>query len=284
MPNNLLSGPSSTPQLYLENQYRLLQKQAADWEKSLQAQGLNEEDYANEIGQMQEQITEQVTAFQAKAQELRQTQSMMDLGIIGDPAAGMEAMWAAVLPKEVRQAMFPKPETESRRAPFSTGAMKGIAESVEEFTKDVPKTTLQKRYGPGGIDILKRDIRGRSQKDILEKYQSWKRFIGYADFTAVQKRQVDTQWDDWVAAQGKSWKWNTASKTVRAERASGPLTRAYGSQFRRTPTGPLEATNPLQNSIARSLPKKKKQPTAEELRSEGTQESYQLGKNLGYWD
>jgi len=284
MPQFEMTGPTSTPQLYLENQYKLLQRQAADWERNLQAQGLSEEDYANEIGRMQEQITGQVSAFQAKAQELQQTQNMVDLGLIDDPAAGMEAMWAAVLPKEVRQAMYPKPEAESKRAPFSTGTMKGIADSVEEFAEQTPKTTLQKRYGPGGIDWTKRDIKGRSQKDIMDKYRSWKGFVGYADFTPVQKRQADTQWDDWVASKGKSWKWDTASDKVRAERASGPFTRAYGSQFRRTPTGPLEATNPLQNSIARSLPKKKKQPTAEELRSEGTQESYQLGKNLGYWN
>ncbi len=283
MPNQTF-GPTSTPQLYLENQYRLLQSQAADWERSLQSQGLSEEDYANEVGRMQEQITEQVTAFQAKAQELKQTKSMMDLGIIDDPSAGMEAMWAAVLPKEVRQAMFPEPEDEPDRGRFSPKQMEDISETVEQFASQVPKTTIGKKYGAGKTDWLARDPKGYSQADTMKKYLAWKTFIGYDGLGPLEKKQVDLQWDDWIAGQRGVWKWDPNSGPVKALRARGPLTRAYGSQFRQTPTGPLEATNPLQNSIARALPKKKKQPTAEELRSEGTQESYELGKSLRYWN
>lgn len=279
-----MTGPASTPQLYLENQYRLLQNQAIDWEKSLQTQGLDEESYANEIGKMQKQLNAQVAAFQAKSQELQQTRSMIDLGVIPDQASGMEAMWAAVLPEEVKAAMFPEQPEVSKREPFSLNEMKAVGASVEQYASQTPKTTFQKRYGLGGIDILKRDIRGRSQASIMTKYRGWKGHIGYEGLTPVEKRQVDGEWDAWVSEKGESWKWDTASKQVRAERAGGPLTRAYGSQFRKTPTGPIEATNPLQNSIANLLPKKKNQPTAEELRGKGTQESYELGKNLGYWN
>lgn len=277
MPDTQTIGPSSTPQLYLENQYRLLQQQAADWERNLQAQGLNEEDYAKSVQDMQEQLDSQVSVFQAKAQELQQTQNMIDLGLIDDPVAGMEAMWAAVLPREVKQAMFPKPEVESRRAPFTTGAMKGVAESIEEFGSQVPKTTLKKRYGPGGIDWTKRDIRGRSQQNLMKMYRSWKGFIGYAGLTSIQQRQVDTQWDSWVAGQKGTWKWNPASPQIMAERGKGPLTRSYGAEFRKTPTGPIEATNPLQISIARSLPGKKK--PAE--RVEEIQPIYAVNKQTG---
>ena len=283
MPNQTF-GPTSTPQLYLENQYRLLQSQAADWERSLQSQGLNEEDYANEIGRMQEQITEQVSAFQAKAQQLTTIKGMA--GITMDEEAATKANWAAVLPREVMEAMYPEQPEVSKREPFSLNEMKAVGVSVEQFAKDTPKTTLKKRYGLGGADWTKRDIRGRSQKDIMERYRGWKQFIGYEGLTPVEKRQVDGEWDAWISEKGESWKWDVTSNksSVRAERAGGPLTRAYGSQFRQTPTGPLEATNPLQNSIARSLPKKKKQPTAEELNQNKTRENYELGKSLGYWN
>lgn len=283
MPDFNTAGPASTPQLYLENQYRLLQSQAADWEKDLRSQGLDEETYTNEIGKMQEQLNRQVAAFQAKTEELRQTQSMIDLGVITDQGQGMEAMWAAVLPEEVKKAMFPEQPEVSKREPFSLREMEAIGGSIEQFAKDTPATRT-KRYGIGGFDWTKRDVKTRSQASIMEKYRTWKQYIGYAGLTPVEKRQVDGEWDAWVSEKGKNWKWKPKEKYVRAERASGPLTRAYGSQFRKTPTGPLEATNPLQMSIAQTLPKKKSQPTQEELRSEGTQEAYDIGKSLGYWN
>ena len=275
-------GPSSTPQHVLENQYRQLQQKAADWEKGLQSQGLDEQSYAEAIQDMQEQLNEQVSQFQAKANQLRQTRSMADAGLMDEQAA-TRANWEAVLPDEVLRAMYPKQPEVSKREPLSVNELKNVTGSVKHFAEQTPKTTLEKRYGLGGADWTKRDIRGRSQKDILGQYQTWKGFIGYEGLTPVEKRQVDTQWDEWVAGEGKSWKWNPESKAVRAERAGGPLTRAYGLQFRQTPTGPLEATNPLQNSIARALPKKKKQPTAEELLQNRTEENYELGKSLGYW-
>jgi len=102
--------------------------------------------------------------------------------------------------------------------------------------------------------------------------------------TPTEQRQVDGEWDAWLDNKGGDWKWDATSKYVRAERAGGPLTRAYGSQFRKTASGPSAAVNPLQMSIAQSLPKKKKQPTAEELNQNKTRENYELGKSLGYWN
>ena len=71
-----------------------------------------------------------------------------------------------------------------------------------------------------------------------------------------QQGQIDNEWDAWVADKG--WKWNPNSKEILAARAKGPLTRGYGSQFRGTPTGPREAVNPLQDSIAADLSKRRK--------------------------
>jgi len=286
MPDYNTAGPASTPQLYLENEYRQLQRRAADWEKNLQAQGLDEAAYADEIGKKQKELNEQIEFFQAKSQELRQTQSMVDLGLIDSQAAGTEAMWASVLPEEVRKAMYPKQPEVSKREPLSVNELENVKESVEEFAGQTPKTKISKRYGIGKTDFLARDVKGRSQADTIKKYYAWRDFIGYEGLTPVEQKQVDSQWDGWIAGQKGTWKWNPGSRQVKAIRAKGPLTRAYGSQFRRTPTGPTEAVNPLQMSIARALPKKKEEPqkpTAGELRSKGTPEAYEIGKNLGYW-
>ncbi len=286
MPDFNSNMPASTPQLYLENQYRLLQSQAADWEKNLQSQGLDEEAYANEIGRMQEQITEQVSAFQAKAQQLTAIKGMA--GITMDEEAATKANWAAVLPREVIEAMYPKPEDEPDRGRLSINTLDKISDSIEEFGVQIPKTTVEKRYGKSlgmTADWLKRDVKGYAQADVMKMYLKWRTMIGYDGFESpIERRQVDQEWDNWVASQKGNWKWNPDSKLIKAYRARGPLTRAAGSPYRQTPTGPLEATNPLQNSIARALPKKKKQPTAEELNQNKTRENYELGKSLGYWN
>ncbi len=280
MPNFNTAGPASTPQLVLENQYQRLQQQAADWEKGLQSQGLDEQSYAQAIQDMQEQLGGQIAQFQAKANQLQQTRSMADAGLMDEQAA-TRANWEAVLPDEVLRAMYPEQPEVSKREPFSLNEMKAVGKSVEQFASQAKG---KKQYGIGGYDWTKRDKKTRSQATIMEKYRGWKQFIGYEGLTPVEKRQVDGEWDTWVANKGKDWKWDIASKYIRAERAGGPLTKAFGSQFRQTPTGPREATNPLQTSIAQALPKKKNQPTAEELRQKGGQESYQLGKSLGYWN
>ncbi len=278
-------GPSSTPQHVLENQYRQLQQKAADWEKGLQSQGLDEQSYAEAIQDMQEQLNEQVSQFQAKANQLQQTRSMADAGLMDEQAA-TRANWEAVLPDEVLRAMYPKQPEVSKREPFSTKEVLEFGTSIEKFAEKTKAVkTKQKKYGAFGWDWTKKDVANvRSQAAVMKQYRAWKQFIGYSGFTPTEKRQVDGEWDNWISEKGGDWKWDTGSKTIKAERAGGPLTRAFGSQFRQTPTGPGEATNPFQDSIKNALPKKKKQPTAEELRSEGTQESYELGKGLGYWN
>ncbi len=285
MPNQTF-GPSSTPQLYLENQYRLLQSQAADWEKNLQSQGLDEQSYAEAIQNMQEQLNEQVSQFQAKADQLRQTRGMTDAGLMDEQAA-TRANWEAILPDEVLRAMYPKPEDEPDRGRLSMNTLDKITGSIEEFGTQIPKTTVEKRYGKSlGVtaDWLKRDVKGYAQADVMKMYLKWRTMIGYDGLESpIERKQVDQEWDDWIASQKGTWKWNPDSKLIKAYRARGPLTRAYGSQFRQTPTGPNEATNPLSDSIAQALPKKKNQPTAEELLQDRTEENYELGKSLGYW-
>jgi len=136
--------------------------------------------------------------------------------------------------------------------------MNRVRDSVEEFASQTPKNFREKRYSWTGLDWPVRDIKGRSQADLIKKYTAWKNFIGYDALTPGEKKQVDTQWDDWVSSQEGVWKWDPTSQPIKALRARGPLTRAYyGQRSRKTPTGPNEATSPFAMSILQALPKKK---------------------------
>ena len=225
-----------------------MQQQAAEWEDNLKRQGLDYETYADEIQKRQVEIDDLQNEFQAKTQMMQQSQKFVDLGLIS-PEESQEAMWAQVLPRELHEKMYPRQADDPERAPFSPGQMENYQETIEEFAKSgkIKKTLF-------GIDRLAKDI--HTQKTLLKQYNTWKTNIGYDAMTASQQKQVDNEWDAWVA--DKDMKWNPESKEVLAARGKGPLTRGYGSQFRGTPTGPREATNPLQNSIALNLSKKTK--------------------------
>ena len=254
-----MMGPTSTPQLYFENQFKLSQQQATqqyqNWRNQYETGAIDIDTFTKEAQNLQTAADEQTAAFQSGMQMMQQSQKFVDLGLIS-PEQHQEAMWAQVLPRELQEALYPEPEREPMREPFAPGKMDLYQETIEEFAASAPKSIPRKRKF-AGIDILRRDIRVPAQKDLLQKYKSWKINIGYGAMTADQQRQVDNEWDAWVAAQKGDWNWNPQSKEVLAARAKGPLTRGYGAQFRGTPTGPREATNPLQVSVATALPKQK---------------------------
>ncbi len=256
MPNFNEMGPASSPRLYLENNLEQVRQHYAGLDQQLrdqfESQEIDQDTASSEILRLQREFGEESGAINAKLSTIQQAQGLMDSGFLDDEA-GMKAMWTTALPEETVKAMFPKQETEPSRAPFKPGAMENLIEGIEEFAEAAPKTTLKKRYGAFGADILKRDVRGRSQGDLLEKYTAWKTNIGYDGMTTVQQRQVDSQWDDWIGTQKGSWKWNPESKEVMAARSKGPLARSYGRQFYKTPIGPGEGGSQLQHSVAKSV-------------------------------
>ncbi len=250
MPRIQEIGPASTPLRLLENNSQRYQQEAADWERNLRGRGLDPESYAKEIQAKQEEIDQYLAEFESKKQMMLQSQKFVDLGFIS-PEESQEAMWAQVLPRELHQKMYPKESADPQRAPFSPGQMKNYQETIEEFAV----SAVGKKYGMFGWDWAAKD-KPPTQKLLLEKYNSWKVNIGYSAMTSSQQGQVDNEWDAWVA--DKEWDWNPNSKEIKAARAKGPLTRGYGAQFRGTPTGPREAINPLQDSIAADLYKRRK--------------------------
>lgn len=260
MPEQMI-GPASTPQLYFENQFKLSQQQTLrryqNLQKQFQTQQIDYESAVKEIADMQAEADAQTEAFQSGMQMMQQSQKFVDLGLI-TPEQHQEAMWAQVLPRELQEALYPKPEQGPTRAPFSPTQMEGPGKGTIGYTETIEpflRTAPIKRKGAFGIDWLKKDI-APSLSRILKAYDAWRTSIGYGSMTFDQQGQVDYEWDLYVEEKG--WKnWSPKLEAVKTRRARGPLTRGYGSRFRGTPTGPREATNPLQVSVATALPKQK---------------------------
>ncbi len=247
MPGYQEIGPASTPLLYLENQNQLMQQQAADWERNLQGQGLDDETYAGEIQKKQAEIDDFMSEFQAKTQMMQQSQKFVDLGFYS-PEDHQKAMWEQFLPQEVFEKIYP---ADPQRVPFDPAKMSRYQETIEEFAT----SAVGKKYGVFGWDWAAKD-KPPTQKLLLEKYNSWKVNIGYDAMTFNQQGQVDNEWDAWVTDKG--WNWNPESKEILAARAKGPLTKDYGAPARRTPTRPGEGGDPMADSIAADLSKRRK--------------------------
>ncbi len=254
MPRIQEIGPASTPMLFLENQNQVEQQrfsqQYEDLQQQYRRQQIDYETAAKEIADMQAESDAQTEAFQSNMRMMQQSQKFADLGLFS-PEDSQEAMWRLALrgQPELLDKMYPEPTDELRRVPFSPGQMENYQETIEEFAK----SGKAKKYGWFGVDRWAKDV--HTQKSLLKQYNTWRANIGYDAMTSSQQGQVDNEWDAWVA--DKDMKWNPESKDVLAARGKGPLTRGYGSPIRGTPLGPREAGNPIQSSIAASLPKKK---------------------------
>ncbi len=254
MPRIQEIGPASTPILFLENNSQRYQQEAADWERNLRGQGLDAESYAKEIQNKQEEIDQYLSEFESKKQMMLQSQKFVNMGFMS-PEESQEAMWRIALrdQPELLDKIYPQQATErQQREPFTPAEMEKYQANIEKFTK---LAVGKKRYGAFGWDWLAKD-KPATQKTWLKLYDTWKVNIGYNAMNIDEQGQVDNEWDAWQASKDRDW--NPTSKEVLAARGKGPLTRGYGSQFRGTPTGPREAVNPLQDSIAAGLSKRRK--------------------------
>ncbi len=252
MPRIQEIGPASTPILFLENNSQRYQQETADWERNLRGQGLDPESYAKEIQTKQEEIDQYLSEFESKKQMMLQSQKFVNMGFMS-PEESQEAMWRIALrdQPELLDKIYPKESADPQRAPFSPGQMENYQETIEEFAA----SAVGKKYGMFGWDWAAKD-KPPTQKLLLEKYNSWKVNIGYSAMTSSQQGQIDNEWDAWVADKG--WNWKPDSKEILAARAKGPLTKDYGAPARGTPTGPTELANPMADSIAADLSKRRK--------------------------
>ena len=256
MPGIQEIGPASTPQLYFENQFKLSQQQAAqqyqNWQNQYETGAIDIDTFTKEAQDLQTAADEQTAAFQSGMQMMQQSQKFVDLGLMS-PEQHQEAMWEQVLPKEVFEKLYTQPEEGPVRVPFSPEKVEEYGDTIESFLGTI-STIKRKAFG---IDWLRRDLpKDPALSTILDRYDAWRTSIGYDAMTFSQQRQVDAEWDIWITK--KDWaQWSPNLEAVKGRRAKGPLTRSFGAQFRGTPTGPREATNPLQVSIAADLPKRR---------------------------
>ena len=265
MPNTGLPSPASTPQLMLENNYRQTQDWLSKREQELQTQMIptqgpvperhrgatdtkqpefNSEAYAKAIQDLQVEYDTRMDEIEANMNTVRQTQNWIDLGII-DSAMGEKLKWGAVVPKEALDMMFPEPEAGPTRAPFSPTQMGKQGKVIKQFAKAAEEVDV-----PGFWDQPTHDT-------MLKQYKTWRTAVGYDAMSFSQQRQLDNEWDTWVGQEKPQAKWNPTAKEVRALRAKGPITRGFSAQFRGTPVGPTEPSNPLQVNIKANLPKQK---------------------------
>ena len=252
-------GPASTPQLYLENEYQVGQQRVSqrykDLQQQYQRQQVDYETAAKEIADMQAESDTQTEAYQSNIRMMQQSQKFTDLGLIS-PEENQEAMWAQILPRELHQKMYPKEVTDPQRVPFSPEQMQKHQAYIEEFAT----SAVGKRYGWFGVDRFAKD-RPPTQKLLLEKYNIWKINIGYDGYGTIRQGQLDNEWDAWVIDKYNTKEkktWNPEAKEVLAARGKGPLTKDYGAPARKTPTRPGEGGDPMADSIAADLSKRRK--------------------------
>ncbi len=252
MPRIQEIGPASTPILFLENNSQRYQQETVDWERNLRGQGLDAESYAKEIQNKQEEIDQYLAEFESKKQMMQQSQKFVNMGFMS-PEESQEAMWRIALrdQPELLDKIYPQQAADPQRVPFSPGQMDKYQDTIEEFAT----SAVGKRYGWFGIDRFAKD-KPATQKLLLDKYNTWKVNIGYGAMTPSQQGQVDNEWDAWIADKGM--KWNPESKEILAARGKGPLTKDYGVPANGTPTGPQEPANPMADSIAADLSKRRK--------------------------
>ncbi len=254
MPGYQEIGPASTPLLYLENQNQLMLQRAADWEDNLKRQGLDYETYVGEIQKKQAEVDDFRAEFDSEKRTLQQSQRFVDLKII-TPKEHIEAAWERMLPRELFEKMYPRLVADTQRVPFSPSQMEGHQEYIETFMK-LGKKPTKKKFG---IDWLAKDV--HTQKSLLRLYDTWKVNIGYDGYGAVRQGQLDNEWDAWIMDEYNTKEkkiWNPEDKEVKAARGKGPLTKDYGAPARKTPTRPGEGGDPMADSIAADLSKRRK--------------------------
>lgn len=261
------AGPYSTPGLYLEQDFNLMQRDFKNREAQLAGQQLTPEEYNNLIRGLQNEYNDQEIIIRRKQEVIKRTNDMVDIGHLSEQE-GMKSNWITVLPRETAAAMEATrepPKEEKFTAPFSPSQLEGYGESAAEFGEATAVTKAGKSakkfkeaHYPDESGRLGVSGKVRTQQSLLRQYKAWRTNIGYDSMDSNKQRQVDSEWDSWIGTQGGKWNWDPKrSKQIQALRAKGPLSRGYGAQFRGTPTGPTEGRNPLHDAVSRALPRKR---------------------------
>jgi hypothetical protein len=261
-----MQAPAATPHLVLQDQLDRLRQEFSAKAQQVSATQLPDDEHNATIQGLQKDFDKQYKSISDLASQFEQTQKLADAGLIPADKAE-EAMYKMILPKETIDVMFPTGGQTNNRA-MSTGELTGkpMQSVLSGYANAAPKT---EKAGfnpmwllggvPGAMAGLGRGQRKtiRSQKDLVKQYQGWREMVGYDTKNAAVKTQLDTIWDDKMAAD-KSNTWDVNHPDIQSLRAKGALTAAYGSKNRNAPITGNSKTSPfishVQEQVVDSAP------------------------------
>jgi hypothetical protein len=159
-----------------------------------------------------------------------------------DQNSGTQAMWKAVLPEDVANAMFPHTRKEDQ---FSVAQMRQIAGYRNAKGEPVPgiiesytnESNVPRTWGEFGKDIIPFTVSHRSQTDLIPQYLSAKEEVEAnlgVPMTNLQQEQFDNAWDNNMKGK-QGYQWDPQSAEIQAVRAKGRLAQAGGKNI--TPFG-----------------------------------------------
>jgi len=289
--------PSAILKSSQEEEYEHMRSQYDNEARALGQTPMSNNDFNQRMNQLNTKHAGFIKKFkfvsQQQTQQLEQISTLVQQGNI-NPDAGKEAAWRLVLPQETERAMFPTQGAQAQ--PFSMSQMRGaISDSILEFAEGAADT-------PG----LEWGDPKKQVGSLMDQYLSWRELISYDNLNPVRQNQLDMQWDAAMrdGEDDKFEKWFADDKKrkpiaqVSAIRPAGRI----GDAMKKRVMGSLHSTTspigmsvkkqkdsygtrmPSAYSVPRHEQKPKEQPSAERLRRAGTQEAYNRGVKLGYWN
>ena len=285
--------PWGTLQGQHEQEYGHLKRQYENEARALESVQMSSRDFGQRASMLNAKHEGILNKFKLKAsqqaQQLEQIDMLVQQGQI-DEAAGREASWRLVLPQETERAMFPGQETQ--QTPYSMSQMRGaISTSIDEFAQGAADV-------PGWSEKMKWGDPQKETGSLVNQYMEWRELIGYDILKPVRQNQLDMQWDAKMRDEDKFDKWFTDDKkrTPLAQVSALRPTGRIGDAMKKRVVGRL---NPIAASIKKQKPsygtrmpsafnalkqEAKEQPSADQLKRAGTEEAYNAGVKLGYWN
>ncbi len=250
---------------------------------SIERQILTDSQFTNKMSQLNARYNNNWKGFEAQSgsqlKELERLRTMAGRGEV-DPQMAEQAMYKMVLPPEAFAAKYPNVRQTATARPMSAATVRS-------------NTTLMLEFAEGAED--KRGLEWgdpyKKQSSLLDRYSEWRSQIGYEQLDLTHQRQLDQRWDAMMRSEKKFRDWfsDKDKKSVVAEVRSLRAKTAIGRAMQFKVVGPRKDMSPIGSSINQTMVKRQapaqfQAPTAEELRGQGSQEAYDKGKQLGYWD
>ena len=177
-------------------------------------------------------LNEQRNKVSGRIQQLSMVKQLAENSYI-TPEKANELGWKMVLPKDIFEATFPKPQTSQReRAPFSPSRVAGYRQLASNYV-DEQHVTIPDRWTKAKNEAVDR-------QKLLNQYKNWRAEIGYDNMDQGQKDQVDYAWDITMQEQGfygndpdnKRQGWYPKNDVeIQKLRARGKLTQAAANRL-----------------------------------------------------